>query len=211
MGKQARNRKVALTVTKQFKPYPIYEDDYNAWAPKIKVLSERYQVPEALIHSIFAQESEYGNSVRAKNNVMQMSDDAVKEINRADVMKQYGWQPIPANFKTKDDGLEAGVRYLAYLRDHGGKKGTAIDLNDSFTIGKRYNSRDSYGKNMEIMVKEFSDYANPPKPKNLANELVQLPITNKPLNVNLLVGSNPYTQQSTQTLPGLNMPVYQGQ
>ena len=171
----------------------------------------KYQVPEAPIHSIFAQESEYGNSVKAKNNVMQMGDKAIAEINRADVMKKYGWQPIPANFKTKDDGLEAGVRYLAYLRDHGGKKGTAIDLNDSFTIGKRYNSRDSYGRNMEIMVKEFSDYANPPKPKNLANELVQLPITNKPLNVNLLVGSNPYTQQSTQTLPGLNMPVYQGQ
>ena len=203
------SRKVALVVNKQSGEFPIYEDDYNKWSPVIKTLSEKYGVPEDLIHSVLAQESEYGNMSKAGNNIMQVTPIAVKEMNKPYFINKYGYAPISANFKTKEEGLEAGVRYLAWIRDHGAKGGKAIDVNDTFAIGKKYNGGDSYGRNMETMVKQFGAYRQPKPAPDLTSKLVSIPPTTKPLNVNLMSGNgNPYVRPAT--LPGLNMPVRQG-
>lgn len=211
MGKLAidPNRKLAFIANKQSGQYAIYDDDYQRWAPVIKSMSDKYGVPEDLIHSVLTQESEYGNMPKAGTNVMQVSDQAITEMNKPYFRNKYGFKPMSTKFKTKEEGLEAGVRYLAWIRDHGAGSKGGIDINDTFAVGKKYNGRDSYGRNMETMVKQFGAYRQPKPAPDLTSKLVDIPPTTKPLNVNLMSGNgNPYVRPAT--LPGLNMPIRQG-
>lgn len=152
-------RKVALVVTKQSGDFPIYEDEYQRWDKTISDLSKKYGVPANLIHSMMAQESEYGRSKRAGNNVLQMTSPAYAEINDAYARKKYGWADSPKNslqLQTPEQGAEAGVRYMVVMRDRYG-----IDLNDAYKTGRRFNGsaqKDAYGRNIATMVDQFGNY-----------------------------------------------------
>ena len=152
-------RRVALVVSKQSGKFPIYNDEYQKWDKTVQELSKKYDVPADLIHSMMAQESEYGRSKRAGNNVLQMTAPAYAEINDEYARKKYGWTDSPKNslqLQTPEQGAEAGVRYLAVLRDRYG-----MDLNDAYKTGRRFNgskTRDSYGKNIQDMVGQFGSY-----------------------------------------------------
>ena len=152
-------RRVALVVSKQSGRFPIYEDEYKRWDKTVQDLSKKYDVPAELIHSMLVQESEYGRSKKAGNNVLQMTKPAYAEINDEYARKKYGWTDSPQNslqLQTPEQGAEAGVRYLVVMRDRYG-----VDLNNAYKAGRRFNGskmRDSYGRNIENMVSQFGDY-----------------------------------------------------